>query len=109
MFIRYHLDEHIDAAVAEELRRRGIDVTTTFEEQLIGVPDREQLAFALADGRVMVTRDRDFLRLNAGGVTHAGIVFCHNKRRSVGYLVMQLESLWQSISAETMVGQVQYL
>jgi hypothetical protein len=29
--IRYHLDEHVDPAVAEGLRRRGVDVTTEVE------------------------------------------------------------------------------
>jgi hypothetical protein len=109
VLIRYHLDEHIDAAVADELRRRGIDVTTSFEEQLIGVPDAEQLAFTLSEGRVMVTRDRDFLRLHAANVPHAGIVFWHSKRRSLGELIAQLEQLSQSIPAEAMAGQVQFL
>jgi hypothetical protein len=30
--IRFHLDENCDRAIAERLRRRGIDVTTTPEE-----------------------------------------------------------------------------
>ncbi|MEY3866658.1 MAG: hypothetical protein ACRCT1_06330 [Microcoleaceae cyanobacterium] len=37
--IRFHLDENVSNAIAEGLRRRGIDVTTTPEERLIGVSD----------------------------------------------------------------------
>ena len=33
--IRFHLDEHCDLAIAEGLRRRAIDVTTTPEAGLI--------------------------------------------------------------------------
>jgi hypothetical protein len=29
--LRFHLDEHVSPAVAEGLRRRGIDVTTTLD------------------------------------------------------------------------------
>ena len=32
--IRFHLDEHIDPAVARALRRHGADVTTTVEAGL---------------------------------------------------------------------------
>jgi hypothetical protein len=46
--IRFHLDENISQAIANGLRRRGIDVTTTPEESLIGKLDEEQLAFAIS-------------------------------------------------------------
>jgi Domain of unknown function (DUF5615) len=39
--IRFHLDENVSNAVAEGLRRRGIDVTTTSEQGLISVSDEE--------------------------------------------------------------------
>ena len=32
--LRFHLDEHVDPAIAEGLRRYGIDVTTTVEAHL---------------------------------------------------------------------------
>ena len=47
MPIRYHLDEHVESAVAEGLRRRGIDVTTTVKAGLQGAEDPAHLAFAL--------------------------------------------------------------
>src|SRR4051794_23988430 len=47
--IRFHLDEHIDVAVAQGLRRRGIDVTTTDDTRLVGADDPEHIAFAVGD------------------------------------------------------------
>ena len=44
--IRFHLDENVDGAIAEGLRRRSIDVTTTPDVGLIGASDEEQVAFA---------------------------------------------------------------
>ena len=51
--IRYHLDEHIDTAIAVGLRRRGIDVSTTTEAGLLGARDAEQITFATANQRVL--------------------------------------------------------
>jgi len=50
MAMRFHLDEHIHSAVAAGLRRRGIDVTTAAEVELLGADDEKHLAFALAGG-----------------------------------------------------------
>jgi len=62
--IRFHLDENVSNSIADSLRRRGIDVTTTPEEGLISALDEEQLAFAISQKRVIFTQDADFLRLN---------------------------------------------
>lgn len=88
MDIRFHLDQHIDPGIAEGLRRRNIGVSTTAEAGLMHSSDEEQLAFAQAEGRVIVTRDADFLILNAQGVPHAGIAFLHSKRRSIGRTIL---------------------
>lgn len=109
MEIRYHLDEHIGRSVAEGLRRRGIDVTTTLEALLIGASDEEQLAFAAQNSRVLVTRDPHFLAMHQNGVEHAGIAFCHSKRRDVGQVVLDLVLLWRISNAEEMRGRVEYL
>jgi hypothetical protein len=107
--IRYHLDEHVDPAVAEGLRQRGVDVTTTLGARLAGASDEDQLAFAVAQGRVFVTRDRHFLVLHSRGVAHAGIAFWHSKRRNVGQLVLDLVLLRRAATAEETRGRVEYL
>lgn len=109
MVIRFHLDENIHSAIAHGLRQRGIDVTTTHEAHLIGASDSEQLAFARQSGRVLVTHDDDLLRLHHQGIPHAGIAYCHPRRRSIGQLVLGLTWLWRSRSAEDMQGRVQFL
>ena len=65
--IRYHLDEHVATAVAVGLRSRGVDVTTTVEAGLMRASDLDQLAYARAERRVLVTHDADFLRLHGAG------------------------------------------
>lgn len=58
---RFHLDEYGSRAIAEGLRRRGIDVTTTPETGFIGATDERQAAHGLAEGRVIFTQGQDFL------------------------------------------------
>ena len=109
MEIRYHLDEHMGPAVAQGLRQRGVDVTTTVDAGLVGASDEEQLAFAVANGRTFVTRDHHFLVLHAEGVIHGGIAFWHSKRRDIGQLVLDLVLLWRVATAEEMRRHVEYL
>jgi predicted nuclease of predicted toxin-antitoxin system len=54
-------------AIAEQLRVRGIDALTTAEAGRAhqGLSDEDQLTFATADQRMLVTEDSDFVRLVA--------------------------------------------
>jgi len=85
--IRFHLYEHISAHIAQGLRRRNIDVTTTADAGLVGASDGAHLEFATASGRIVVTQDDDFLRLHGQGVAHAGIAYCQQRSMSVGEML----------------------
>ena len=107
--IRFHLDENCSHAIADGLRRRGIDVTTTPELGLLGATDEEQLAHARAELRVIFSYDDDLLRLAASGAEDAGIAFCQQRKRSVGDIVRGLVLIWERFEPHDMVGQVKYL
>jgi predicted nuclease of predicted toxin-antitoxin system len=107
--IRFHLDEHCPSALAEGLRRYGLDVTTTPESGLLSASDEQQLAFARANGRVIFTQDGDFLRINAAGISHPGIVYCHQQKYSVGDLIRLLVLVWEVYEPEELRNRVEYL
>lgn len=107
--IRFHLDEDADPAIAEGLRRRGIDVTTSQEAGLLGATDSIQLDHARVEARVLFTHDDDHLALNSRGVGHAGIVYCHRLRRSLGEVIDGLVLIWELCEPEEMVDRVEYL
>ena len=109
MEIRYHLDENVDHAIANGLRRRGIDVTTANDAGLLGADDAAQLAFAASQRRVLVTHDDDFLRVATDGVAHAGIAYCPPTRRTIGQIVLTLAHLWRERTAESFEGIVEFL
>lgn len=107
--IRFHLDEGVPAAVAEGLRRRGLEVTTTPEVSLINAGDEAQLGFALREGRVLVTQDADFLRLHHRGVPHAGLAYYQPGSRTVGQLIKGLVLIAEVLTPEEMRGHVEFL
>jgi predicted nuclease of predicted toxin-antitoxin system len=96
-------------ALAEGLRRRGIDVSTTTDAGLMASDDLEQLRFASTERRVLITRDADFLRLHQAGARHAGIVYCHTRHRSVGPLLQALVLLWEAMSSDEMSDHVEFV
>ena len=106
--MRFHLDEHVADAVATGLRRRGIDVTTTSDAGLLDAADEAHIAFALREGRVVFTQDRDFLRLHADGISHAGIVYAAQGSRTIGEIIRFLVLLHDSTEEADMVGRVEY-
>jgi predicted nuclease of predicted toxin-antitoxin system len=61
--VRYFTDEHVAKAVAGGLRKRSIDVLTIAEAGLLGADDEDLLAFGREEKRVLVTQDRDVLRI----------------------------------------------
>jgi predicted nuclease of predicted toxin-antitoxin system len=107
--LRFHLDEHIDTAIAEGLRRRGIDVTTTPEVGLRGARDEDHIAFALPETRVIVTKDPDFLQLLRAGVPHAGIAFTQHGLRSIGELLRGLILLGDCLESGDMINRVEFV
>lgn len=107
--LRYLVDEHVAKAVATGLWKRGIDVVTIAEVGRLGAEDEDLLAFAEEEGRVMVTQDRDFLRLAAQmSGDHPGVVYAP-QGRSIGELVRLLDLLAQVSDTEEMRGRVEYI
>ena len=84
---KFHFDEHMPNAAARELRRRGLDVTTSPEEGLVGKDDWVQLAHAATAGRVMMTCDSDYVRLHNRGQSHDGIIYWTRGNDDVGGIV----------------------
>ncbi len=107
--IPFHLDENCHRAIADGLRRRGVDVTTTPEAGLLSATDEQQVAHCLAQGRVLFTQDRDFLRLHAAGVAHAGIAYCDKDTRRIGEIIQALILIWEVLEREEMTNHVEYL
>jgi hypothetical protein len=106
--IKVYTDEHVPKAVVEGLRRRGIDVLSTQEAEMLGSSDEDQLALATSQGRVIFTQDDDSLRLHAKGTNHSGIVYAP-QQRSIGDVVRGLMLICQVLDADEMEDHVEFL
>jgi predicted nuclease of predicted toxin-antitoxin system len=107
--IRFHLDEHVPHAVADGLRQLGIDATTTADAGLLGAEDADQIAYGLAQGRVIFTQDDDFLVLSAAGVQHAGLGYCHQNSRSIGQIIRALRLIWEVYEPQELKNRVEFI
>ncbi len=106
--IKYYTDEHVPSTVVAGLRRRGIDVLTTVEADMLGRSDEAQLALAAEQQRVLFTQDDDFLKLHTAGIEHSGIIYVH-QGASIGYMVRGLHFIYQVLSLEDMTNHVEFL
>lgn len=107
--IRFHFDEHMAPAVAEGLRRRGIDVSTTIERSLLRQADEIHWQLVVTEQRVLVTSDADFLKFHDQGRPHWGIAYCHQQSRTVGQLIHSLELIWEVLEPGDMQNPVEFL
>jgi predicted nuclease of predicted toxin-antitoxin system len=107
--IKFHLDESVSNAIANGLRLRGIDVTTSPEKGLIGASDQQQLAYALSQQRVIFTFDDDFLTLASTGIEHYGVIYTRQQRQSIGKIINDLILIWECLEPEYMYNNVEFL
>jgi hypothetical protein len=78
------------SAIADQLRRRGIDILTADEALLRGAADTAYFTYSRETGRVLVSYDRHFARLHNLQTGHAGVVYFPSGNRSVGEVVEAL-------------------
>jgi predicted nuclease of predicted toxin-antitoxin system len=107
--IRFAADEHVKAALVAELRRNGVDAVTFQEVGRRAESDADQLDWARATARVIITHDDDFLVLAATGRSHAGIAFCRADKYGVGGLLRALLALSEDVSPAEMMNSVRFL
>ena len=107
--LRFYLDENMDPKIANQLSKHGIDTVAAREANMLSVSDGEQLLFAIANGRVLCSKDSDFTKPEVLRVQHNGIVFFPDSDVSIGYVVNALTELYRNETAESMKNRLVYL
>jgi predicted nuclease of predicted toxin-antitoxin system len=112
LFIHLYLDEDVDVLVADLLRSRGFDATTTLDAARTGSGDEEQLLYATEHEMALLTHNRVHFediatRYWQTGQTHAGIFIAtrHPPPQIAGRLLILLNQ----ITADEMKNQLLYL
>lgn len=111
--IRIYTNESVDVAIAEGLKRRGVDASSARDTGNLGLSDEEQLMFAGKEKAVVFTHDTDFLRIATKwmeeGRTHYGIIYCHQKSYPIGESLRKLRVLTSVLTAEDMINHIEFL
>jgi hypothetical protein len=113
------LDEMLSGGIAHQLRTQGHDVTSVVADPaLVALPDDQILAYAAAEGRVLVTANiRDFVpldgRYRAAGRSHAGLILVSTKTfpQNRGFTTAVTSALAALLSRPSKIqpGQVAFL
>lgn len=113
MSLKLYMDHHVQAAVTEGLRRRGIDVAIARDDGYADREDSDLLARATELGRIVFTQDDDFLVIarqwQIAGKPFAGVVFGHQLDVTIGAAVRDLELICRVMSNDEIQNQVVYL
>ena len=113
--IKFFFDEHVPKSAAKALRKLGADVLTVVQSQRVSFPDDEQLRFATAERRVVVTHDEDYTDLATDfqirGEEFAGVAYCHpdKYKGNVGRLIFVLELIFTAATADEFQNHLEYL
>lgn len=112
LFIELYLDEDVDVLVADLLRVRGFEASTTQEAGQVGSSDAEQLAYAVSQHRTLLTHNRDhFERLarqySTTGQTHYGIIIA--VRRPAHEIARRLLIMLNHVTADEIENQLRYI
>jgi hypothetical protein len=109
----FYFDVHVPAAIADQLRRRGVDVLTAQEDSATGLDDSELLPRSTALGRVLFTQDIRFKARaedwQRAARPFAGLIFGHQLHGSIGQYVRDLELIAQATEPHEWLGRLEKL
>ena len=110
-----YLDEDAQSgALIDALRSRGISLLTTSEAGMSKRTDEEQLRFASAGNRVLVTCNiADFAQLHAqwlqAGLRHAGVILVRQQKWGPGELARRIIRSLTAAPGSEMRNRIEFL
>ncbi len=94
MPLKFLADENIAISLVKALRKVGYDVKDIKEEKMFGISDREVIAKAKEDERIILTHDKDFGNLlNFPLQSHHGVILIRYRYQSPSYVIPRLMPL----------------
>ncbi|MCE2886743.1 MAG: DUF5615 family PIN-like protein [Pseudanabaena sp.] len=113
MTIALYMDVHVPQAITEQLRRRGIDVLTAFDDGTQQLPDDRLLVRVTELKRVLFTQDIRFRVLaetwQTEGKNFSGLIFGHQLGGTIGQFVKDLELIAKASEPDEWVNSVEYI
>jgi len=111
--IALYMDVHVPQAIANQLRRRGVDVLTAFDDETQELSDEQLLVRATQLNRVLFTQDIRFRILaetwQAEGKQFSGLIFGHQLGGTIGQFVRDLELIAEASEPDEWLNTVEYI
>lgn len=112
IFASLYTDEDIANLVATLLRARGLDFLTTIEAKMTSYSDEEQLAYAAAEERCLLTHNRvDYKRLHLNyiktGQQHSGIIV--TPQNNAYEIAQRVGIILNTLTADEVFNQLVYV
>ena len=113
MAIALYMDVHVPQAITVQLRRRGVDVLTAFDDETKELPDDKLLERVTELERVLFTQDIRFRVLaetwQVEGKHFTGLIFGHQLGGTIGQFVKDLELIAKASEPDEWVNAVEYI
>jgi len=113
MPVALYMEEQVEYAITRGLRRRGVDVLRVQDDGHTRTDDEVILDRAMILGRVVFTRDDDFLAIaqsrQTNGIPFVGVVYAKQVVVSIGNCVKDLEIIAIAFEPSDMENRVEYL
>ncbi|WP_416665919.1 DUF5615 family PIN-like protein [Egbenema bharatensis] len=113
MAIALYMDVHIPQAITDQLRRRGVDVLSAFDDEAQELPDDQLLLRVTQLNRVLFTQDIRFRVLaetwQVEGKQFSGLIFGHQLGGTIGQFVRDLELIAKASEPDEWMNTVEYV
>jgi hypothetical protein len=111
--VKLYTDVHVNRAIVEQLRRRGVDVLSAIEDECSELSDEQLLERSTRLERFILTQDIRFKALavqwQRDGRPFAGLAFGSQMRGSIGQYVQDLEIIAKAVESEECANMVFHL
>lgn len=113
MPIALYMDVHVPQAITDQLRRRGIDILTAFDDETQELADDQLLLRVTQLNRVLFTQDIRFRVLaetwQVEGKLFSGLIFGHQLGGTIGQFVKDLELIANASEPDEWMNTVEYI
>jgi|SRR5207248_7502970 len=113
MPVSLYMDVHVPRAITDQLRVRGVDVLTAWDDGCTRLPDFQLLEHAREIGRLIFTQDVRFKALaqqwQREGLQFAGLAFAGQLSATIGQLVTDLELIAKASEPDEWMNRVEHL
>ena len=98
--MKFLTDENVDVRVVNGIKKANYNIKDIKKEGMLGFKDKDILAFAIKEKRILLTHDKDFKNNPSfKNIKHEGIILLRFKNQSPDNVLKRLLSILNSKAA----------